>query len=370
MFPFVQEFGNAIAYISLTAIAILFKKVKAYPLIFFFFVNSYLLLKMLQDPSDVAFDVNSELWFTFVLYSFACVFLIVPEDDVEMVFHIAYYVAIFGLVVEVIMALSPFYPEKYNYMRVGYATLPSFLVFVFYSVHYSRRRFLNVALSLISLLVIFVFGNRGSLFGAFLGVLSYLLLFVRPKVMFILVTVLSFLGFLVVKMFILFAGFLGNLSLFYSYQMMKFAMLVQGGDLDRFTSGRLELYSAGEEYLFSSPFWGERLNLAFDTTGATYFHNVFLDNISTLGLLPFSLFALYFAVILIVSFSNADLYGKIYIWFLMHLGVDRLLFSSTIWQRPEFVLLVFTLTFWAFSRSKSPCKVNENYITGLKIDMK
>ncbi len=136
----------------------------------------------------------------------------------------------------------------------------------------------------------------------------------------------------------------------YSYSITKFKMQINGG-FEYAASGRGIIYRKAFERIKERPLWGNAISL--DETGGEYAHNLFLQAAEDFGVIAF-LVLLFFLiyVIYIIASKKTPIEEKLILAMFLSISVGRLMFSSTIWRRPEFWMLVF---FMLARRINSTC---------------
>lgn len=241
--------------------------------------------------------------------------------------------------------------DSVNYMRFGYALLPTILGL---SISYagSKHKVLNLLTIIISTLEVIVFGARGATFCLALFVILFIIM---KRYYYFLVAICCFL------LLCACSGIFQNiLQYFYlhigddSYAIMKMMKFFEG-DLDSFSSGRLDVYNIALESIAENPVFGSPFNDVVAKTGFSYYHNFMLDIATTFGI-PF---LLSFCIFLVYSFFRmnsfcGENYKLIYI-ILFSLAFGRMFFSSVFWLRPEFWVFI---SFCANTRIMSKNKLN------------
>jgi membrane protein len=226
--------------------------------------------------------------------------------------------------------------DSINYMRFGYALLPTVLcLFLTYTT--SRHKVINLFIIIVSIFEIVVFGARGATFC--LGVFVILLMVVKKYHRF-LVLICCFMilggstGF--------FQQILQNTYLYFgdsSYAIMKMIKFFEG-DLESFSSGRLDVYRVALNSIAEYPIFGSPFSDVMIKTGFSYYHNFIFDIATTFGI-PF-LFC--FCFFLLYSFlkmnSLCDRRYKLIYIMLFTLAFGRMFFSSVFWLRPEFWVFI------------------------------
>lgn len=259
-----------------------------------------------------------------------------------------------------IISLDPMI-KGFNYMRFGYAMVPIVLstyIDLIYGnefLHEKKNRAL-IALNAIIIatgsLLILLYGARGS-------VLVLIIFFFLDRVFLnkkntirngILFSGAVLLYMNAVPILDLLETISINIGI-YSYSITKFKMQISGG-FEYAGSGRAYLFTTAIEKIKQSPFIGNPILM--DDEGGEYAHNLFLQVGEDFGVIAIVIVVFFILYILVVLWSKKKLYyqEKLICLMLFSISVGRLMFSSTLWRRPEFWMLVaFIIT----------CKSNRRY---------
>ena len=247
-----------------------------------------------------------------------------------------------------VLALYPFLPG-YAYMRFGYGMLPvvlfSYIALVYSDTVFASRRsrpirLLYLAVLLLSTAEILLYGARGTLVSiALFAVLDRLLLNKRKVIRNGLMVLLA--GGAVAfasPLLDLFEKLSKKLGI-YSYTITKLKMQIESGFASA-SSGRMKIYRLSLDRIREHPIIGNGIDATEE--GVNYAHNLFLQVGEDLGVA---------AVIVMLAFLIWQLYcmgmrkraieEKLIREVLFSISVGRLLFSSTLWRRPEFWMLFF-----------------------------
>lgn len=227
-----------------------------------------------------------------------------------------------------------------NYMRFGYAILPSIL-FSFWHTINGKKVISSSLLCLGALLECLIFGARGATLVAIaVGILYFLFI---SKQNFLQKT-LAIIGIGTLVFFLLqVMTFLPEVLKSFgidSYAISKYTSLIEGGSLDETSSGRSSIYTKAWERFLSSPIVGSPLNSCFVDTGFEYYHNIFLDLLVNFGVFIFLFFLLYLGNRFVLIHNMKDKKQSFIFLTLLLLPLGRLLLSSSLWLRPEFWLFM------------------------------
>ena len=246
--------------------------------------------------------------------------------------------------------------EEIDYMRFGYALLPTLLVSLY--LFKEHNKLFNSLIILSSFTMMFIFGSRGPLVG--LAIFLLILLFIN-KNMKILNKVLAFLvlslGFIYL---FLFNGLIQILDYIYfdlgfdTYSIAKLRMMVIDGLVES-SSGRDTLYQSFINLIVENPVFGNGIGITNKLWDVTP-HNIFLQI-----LIEFGIVGMFVCVICLVPFlycqyviRKAD--NQLFLLFSIVFSVSfgRLLVSSDLWLRPEFWLFIsMTINSYLLLKAKS-----------------
>ena len=250
--------------------------------------------------------------------------------------------------------------EAIDYMRFGYALLPTLLV----SLHLFKEghKILNATIILSSFLMIFIYGSRGPLVGMILFLL--ILLFINKKIK-IHIKVIALLGMGIGFVYLfLMNGLIRILNFIYfdlgfeTYSIEKLRMMVLNG-LAESSSGRDVLYQRFIGLFIDSPVVGNGIGVTNELWGVTP-HNLFLQILIEFGIVGVfvSIFCAipFFYFLLKIRSANHELFLLFSI--LLSVSIGRLLVSSDLWLRPEFWLFIsMTINSYLLIKNQSKKKV-------------
>lgn len=240
-----------------------------------------------------------------------------------------------------------------NYMRFGYAILPS-VIFSFLFVIKSKKKYFAIILFIGSFIEMLVFGARGASFTFLLFVVLYFLLptgiSIRKRLLFIILTLplLIFLPY-IAEAIIKLSDHL-NIS---SYTINKFTRMLEGETIQEVSSGRDFIYKTAIDRIEKFPLFGSPFNSAYKDLGIDYYHNFFLDLIVNFGIPIFLIMTFVYLYFLINIFRFGAESIRIVALILISISLGRLLVSSDIWSRPEFWLMMGYII--NFNKKKTLC---------------
>ena len=242
----------------------------------------------------------------------------------------------------------PFTPV-YSYMRFGYGLLPIIMaayISIFCSNHsafhtkkYKQERLCDIAILFIGTIELVVYGARGATFSFLLFVVIERLLLNKSvsfsKIVTLFVGLLA--AFNIVGLLTIAESFAERIGI-YSYPITKFRMQLSGG-FAYASSGRMHLYNDALNIIKDHPLSGGLISL--DESGGNYVHNLFLQVAEDLGMIALIiLFVFLLYVLKLVASSRVVRSQRIILTILFSISVGRLMFSSTLWRRPEFWMMV------------------------------
>ena len=124
-----------------------------------------------------------------------------------------------------------------------------------------------------------------------------------------------------------------------SYAIAKYRMQMRGG-WEFASSGRAARYSRAIDSIKEHPWFGNSLEDSLQD--GEYVHNLFLQVGQDLGVIILIAFVVLLLFICFRMLSkNTVQDNKIVLCILFSISIGRLLFSSTLWKRPEFWLMLF-----------------------------
>lgn len=246
----------------------------------------------------------------------------------------------------------------FSYMRFGYGMLP-IVIMVYIDLLYIKKstsikqKVYSIIIFSIGTLEIFLYGARGAIFALLLFIFIERFLINKKKI------VLNVL--IVIVGSVIYTNILAFLNMFermaqqlgvYSYSITKFKMQISQGFAEA-SSGRDILYRNAMKNIKRHPWIGNPIQM--DEEGGDYTHNLFLQIGQDLGLIFMIFLILCLLFILIKLCSNRlEIQEKLCIALLFAIAIGRLMFSSIIWRRPEFWMLIFFVV--------SICKRNKKLI--------
>ena len=310
-----------------------------------------LVLKLLMLPADPGILI------VFSYTAFPAALAVVYDYDAKLVLKDLYKISLFSFL---LVFWYPFIGNR-SYMRFGYAVLPNVL-FILCELLYNKKKKLEImiagAICLILLAEMFLFGSRGSFF-------SFLLFFAIEELLInkknlkrkVILAIAAFAACLNTGPIInLIYSLLATFGI-HSYSLKKYHMQLERG-FDAASSGRNVMYSSAFSQLRESPIIGLPIDVTnSESTDVTYVHNLFLQtwmDLGIIGLIVLVLFLLY--ILWKIWKTDSNIKERILIASVFSIAIGRLMFSSVMWRRPEFWLLIFM--------SMKMGKQRDNYVKG------
>lgn len=250
------------------------------------------------------------------------------------------------------IALFPFvsFYSSMNYMRFGYAMVPSALIFLVAAVK-EEKKFGWIILFVFSMSSVAIYGNRGAtlVLGVFLALVFFSSRRINTTVRFLVVAlVVACVGLvLYTDILIRLIDFLYyNIGL-QTYSLAKFRMQIELG-LAVASSGRDLIYESILAHISQNPLFGVGVGATESVLGGTA-HNIFLQILLETGCVGLLIWIIIWSAMGIkyVRLSKSRKPEAFYvITVVMSCAITRLLVSSDMWLRPEYwFVLSFLVTY-------------------------
>ena len=341
--PVASAFGSQapIAVLSLILLSIALVnngfRVKQYVYGGFLLSSVYFLLNALIHQKQMVLILSMYVeYFAKGFSGFVIGSLSVDHDELYGVFG---KMAIWNLAVT---ALFPFvsFLDSMNYMRFGYAILPSVLMLWFLSFGENGLDKKYTVFLFAGFALMVIYGSRGVLVSVFV---FWLLLFLfSPRLrrfqkfsilVFINALIMTIVKYAVLTRVVEYAYFQLGIK---SYSLMKYQRMLSGSFVAAM-SGRDKIYSWALQFIRESPVFGYGIAFLEYSTGYKA-HNMFLQILVESGIFGFFVWLTIWLVALFwlgqISKSSVQLF-KIVILF-ASISTGRLLVSSDLWLRPEY----------------------------------
>lgn len=302
--------------------------------LFFFILFLVLIIKFFYDGSQILVIEY------FCMISIVSLIIISFPFDEKKFLDIGFKLAIINFA---LIFSNPFI-GKYEYMRFGYGMVLTSM-FVFIKLLYLKgfknncTRVLSIIILIISLFEIILYGARGSIFVLVLFFVVDFLFIHKQKIIrnFSILVFLTFVYYNLVSI-LSYLQLLSNKFGIYSYSLMKFQKQIEEG-VEAASSGRANLYVEALEKIKLHPIFGNPINVSEES--GMYVHNLFLQVGQDLGV--WAIFLVAFLIIIsfyLLQKNSIELEKKEILAILFAIAIGRLMFSSILWRRPEFWLLV------------------------------
>lgn len=314
-------------------------KIKSYVFLSFTFITLFFML------NSIFFDNTNYtiiIYFDFLLKCFSA-FLIASLDVNEKDLYNAFIKL--ALLNFLAICTFPFFEDFFdsmNYMRFGYAMLPSAIMFIYGT--FNKGFNLNwFILSIISIFLTIVYGSRGPII-TFLLLIVLLFLFtnklspIRKYIITSFSLIFLVIAYLSIKhnVIILIIDYLNKKGI-NTYALNKLRMMFTQGVLEA-SSGRDMIYSTLLQDIKEKPIFGHGIGHIQNYLGTTS-HNIFLQILVEFGVIGLSIWILIWGWVgykyILMSHLNSDFLFKIST-LLIAVSIGRLLVSSDYWLRPEY----------------------------------
>ena len=246
-----------------------------------------------------------------------------------------------------VIAWVPFFFD-FNYMRFGYGMLPV-VILMYIDLLYRRKEktgnarirdtVMDAGILIASFAEMLVYGARGCLVALVLFVVMDRLLIskkhiVRNLILFILAAVIL----INIVPILDFAEEVTEKAGIESYTIAKFRMQITEG-FESAASGRMRIYRKAIERFLNNPVFGGYINM--NEEGGDYAHNLFLQVGEDFGAAAIAILLVFVGyAVYIIGRRQGVFDEKALLMLFFASSVGRLLFSSTLWRRPEFWMLV------------------------------
>ena len=313
--------------------------------ILFLIVGIYFLSNSLIYNSNL--DIIISIYFEFILKGFSGLIIGSLDTEYDTLYEAFFKIAIINFI---IIAPYPFvsFLSSMNYMRFGYAMIPSTIMFLFATFDKERKKIICGLLFLISFYLTFVYGSRGPI--VVILVLGLLVFLFDKRYNFKKRNIIIFLSISIAFVFLKYnvpGKFLNYLYFdlgIKNYSVMKFQRMFNGQFLAA-TSGRDRIYKESWKIIKSNFIFGHGVGF-IETSINKKAHNVFLQILSESGVIGLMVWGL-LAIICAKKYINAMKYDSVTFIkisnLLISVSLGRLLVSSDIWLRPEFWFTVSLL---------------------------
>lgn len=308
------------------------KKGAMWPLCFLIVVTAIIIAKFLL------FHGNIRSIIIFLSIAFPATIVCIFEIDYN---EFLFYLSKLSVVNFFVICWYPL--VRIDYMRFGYGILLSCMGL--YICLFQRKGILkcghlpilHIIIFFLSTIELVLYGARGAALSfALLVIIDYLVIRRQKKktILFLFLVIVAMVNF---NEILLLLEKIANKVGIGSRAIMKYRLLLAGADTNLILSGRLGYYQAALKKFRNHPIFGG----VIDLVNEQYSHNIVLDVMKDLGLVGLSIFILFLVdYFLVMRKKNIDKDLIAILGFLFSLSMGRLLFSSSIWLRPEFWVLI------------------------------
>ncbi len=330
-------------------------RIKKYVIVAFVILSIYFLLNSLIYANKMLIILG--VYFGFIIKSFSA-FIIASLDVAQKELYSAFLkVAIFNFIAILFYPFVDFF-DSMNYMRFGYAMLPSVIMFFYASLDSKFKNPLWVILTTISLALTIIYGSRGPI--VVLLIFLFLLLIFSKRITLPKKVIFTIFSGTIIFLSIKFQLLIRVLDYIYydiglrTYALTKLTIMVTNG-LAASSSGRDVLYSYIIDLIKNNPIIGYGVGIVQVNLGSTA-HNIFLQIFVESGFVGFLIWTLIWIFcikkyIKIIRLNNIESYKIITL--LISISLGRLLISSDMWLRPEYWFVLSLLIGSSYNNIKN-----------------
>lgn len=328
--------------------------ISSYSALAFLFPLSILVLKLPFEHYIPEVNVAAELIISFGTIGLSGILIGSINFSQEKFINYGFTLGIVNFLLLCIIPFTSLYMEEVNYMRFGYAILPSVIFSFLFLFRETKFKKINIVLFLLSLTELLIFGARGAMLTFLLFAFIYLIFISdiskKSKSFICLFIVLVF-----ISLKFVFEYLIEKLTDFglYSYALTKYLNIFNGDSLASTSSGRDDIYQLAINRIEESVWIGSPLNTCYIDTGSTYYHNVVLDVLVNFGIIGFLFFLFFLFYNIFKVIRSDDKKRKIVFFVLIMVSMGRLFVSSSFWQRPEFWMFVGYCVNYNYEKFKS-----------------
>lgn len=348
---------NVIAVSTILIITLLFVRFQFH--IKTYVVIAVILTSLLFLSNYLLFD-NREIVLPVLLeFLFKCFSLFIIASFPFITNELKKYFVIFSLINFFLLAAIVVFGwiDNIEYMRFGYAMLPTTLVSIYaFRFHYKT---LHCLVGLSSFMLILIYGSRGPILGILIFLLIILIsdkkLKIHQKILSLLALNIGYFYLFVFNRFIKILDFVYYDLNLQTYSISKLRVMINEGFAES-SSGRDVLYEQFMEQIMSEPIFGSGIGITHTLWDITS-HNLFLQILLEFGILGMLIF-LFLAIttifmLVFIRKSDNELFLLLTILFAVSFG--RLLVSSDMWVRQELWFFI-SLTINSFLMIKANVK--------------
>lgn len=315
-------------------------KVKAYVIVSFLIVTIFFMLNSLFNYDNTSLTLL--IYMEFFVKCFTAFYIASLDVNEKDLYNAFIKLALLNFLAIFIYPFVDFF-NSMNYMRFGYAMLPSTIIFLYASFHKKFNPSWFV-LGIIALFLTIIYGSRGPIIVLFL--MFILVLVFTNKLTLInkyIITGLSSIFLLLVTVMItkqntllIIINYLNGKGI-NTYALIKLERVFSQGIAEA-SSGRNVIYPILIEYIRESPLWGHGIGHVqqdLEFTAHNFLLQILVES-GVIGLIVWLLIWIYVGYkYVLISHFKYDYLFKI-ATLLIAVSIGRLLISSDYWLRPEY----------------------------------
>lgn len=312
-------------------------RIKTYVIIAFILISAYFLLSSLFLALNTASVLM--LYLEFLIKGFSAFIVASITVDSNEIYKAFLNISVINFVSIAAYPISSFL-DSMNYMRFGYAMVPSVIMFFYATIDSKFKNPLWVLFAISSLFLTLVYGSRGPIVVIFLFLLiSFVFANVNRIKKILLVCISTILLFFIVNNNILLriADYIYHDMGISTYSLTKIRVMLTKGIMAS-SSGRDVIYNKIVDLIQLNPYFGYGIgfiNINWDTTA----HNIILQILIECGIFGLVLWLIIW-VFCINKYAKMSLVKDKGLFrvttLIIAIAFGRLLISSDMWLRPEY----------------------------------
>lgn len=319
-------------------------RIKKYVVFSFVILSIYFLLNALIYQESMLFILP--IYIEFILKSFSAFIVGSLDIDGDDLYDAFLRIAVLNFIA---IAMFPFvsFLDSMNYMRFGYAMVPSVIMFFYAILGKEKMKLFWILIGIMASVLTIIYGSIGPLVVfLLLGLLLFIFTKRITKIKKSIVLIFAGLTIFIISKYNLFMKLIDYIYFkmkIQTYALAKLQMMLNVGFIEA-SSGRGSLYSVMWEYIKQQPLLGYGIGFSQKILGCTP-HNIFLQILLESGVIGLLIW------IIILGYC-LNKYKKMYIeqeglfkvtTLVISIALGRLLVSSDMWIRPEYWLALSML---------------------------
>ena len=344
--PFASLLNSQLPIAILTVLLVVYAlyinklKVKLYVIVSFLLITIFFMLLGLINYDNTSLTLL--IYMEFIAKSFVAFYIASLDVDEKNLYSAFIKLALLNFLAIFIFPFVDFL-DSMNYMRFGYAMLPSAIMFMF-AAFYKKFNPYWFVLAMVALFVTVVYGSRGPII-CLLFMVILLFLFTNKLSLIKKYFIAGFSSILLIIVSIIITNqnvileiinYLNTKGI-NTYALIKLEVMFSQGIAES-SSGRNIIYATLIEYIKESPIWGNGIGHTQQTLDFTA-HNLFLQILvesGVIGLIVWLLIWIYVGYkYILISHLKYDYLFNI-ATLLIAVSIGRLFISSDYWFRPEY----------------------------------